>query len=192
MSTPKFADVHNFITFLVKPTEFEGFEQIIDLLNANPIKYALTVNLTIYISCIEQFWVTANAKNINGEAQIYAKVDGKKVIISEATIKRDLKFEDEGGVDYLSNEVIFEQFPLMGGLYTNDDWNEVKQLLRMELRLTLVRMTLEGKKTWWLRLGAGVYDSWKLQDDVEELWDEFSKLEASMKMWESFVEPRHS
>ncbi|GJX96033.1 hypothetical protein Tco_0351831 [Tanacetum coccineum] len=27
-----------------------------------------------------------------------------------------------------------------------------------------------------LRLGAGVYDSWKLQGDVEELWDELAKL----------------
>nr|GEV80404.1 hypothetical protein [Tanacetum cinerariifolium] len=46
-------------------------------------------------------------------------------------------------------------------------------------------MTLEGKKTWWLRLGAGLYDSWKIQGDVEELWDEFAKLGASMKMWKS-------
>nr|GFC27667.1 hypothetical protein [Tanacetum cinerariifolium] len=53
-------------------------------------------------------------------------------------------------------------------------------------------MTLEGKKTWWLRLGARLYDSWKLQGDVGKLWDEFSKLEASMKMWESLIEPRHS
>nr|GEU50802.1 hypothetical protein [Tanacetum cinerariifolium] len=57
---------------------------------------------------------TTKAKNINGEAQIHAKVDGKKVLIFEATIRRDLKFEDEGGVDCLSNEVIFEQLPLMG------------------------------------------------------------------------------
>nr|GEX01432.1 hypothetical protein [Tanacetum cinerariifolium] len=54
------------------------------------------------------------AKNINGEAQIHAKVDGKKVIISKETIRRDLKFKDEGGVDWLSNEVIFELLPLMG------------------------------------------------------------------------------
>nr|GFD23313.1 hypothetical protein [Tanacetum cinerariifolium] len=101
------------VVFLSKPTESEGFEQIIDFLNANPIKYALTVNPTIYTSCIEQFWVTAKAKNINEEAHIHARVDGKKVIISEATIKKDLKFEDEGGVDCLSNEVIFEQLPLM-------------------------------------------------------------------------------
>nr|GEY04718.1 hypothetical protein [Tanacetum cinerariifolium] len=38
------------------------------------------------------------------EAQIHAKVDGKKVIVSEASIRRDLQFEDEGGVDCLSNE----------------------------------------------------------------------------------------
>nr|GEU55932.1 ribonuclease H-like domain, reverse transcriptase, RNA-dependent DNA polymerase [Tanacetum cinerariifolium] len=81
--------------------------QIIDFLNANPIKYALTVNPTIYASCIEQFWVIV-------KAQIYAKVDGKKVIISKGTIRRDLKLEDEGGVDCLSNEVIFEQLLLMG------------------------------------------------------------------------------
>nr|GEU88091.1 hypothetical protein [Tanacetum cinerariifolium] len=54
------------------------------------------------------------AKNINGEAQIHAKVDGKKVIISEATIRRGLKFKNKGGVDYLSNAVIFEQLPHMG------------------------------------------------------------------------------
>nr|GEV86973.1 hypothetical protein [Tanacetum cinerariifolium] len=57
---------------------------------------------------------TTKATNINREAQIHAKVDGKKVIISEATIGRDLKFEDEGGVDCLSNEFIFKKLTLMG------------------------------------------------------------------------------
>ncbi|GJU83360.1 hypothetical protein Tco_1285725 [Tanacetum coccineum] len=50
-----FADSHNMVAFLAKPTESEGFEQIVDFLNANPIKYMLTVNPTIYTSCIEQF-----------------------------------------------------------------------------------------------------------------------------------------
>nr|GEX26540.1 proteasome subunit alpha type-1 [Tanacetum cinerariifolium] len=44
-----------------------------------------------------------------------------------------------------------------------------------------VRMTLEGKKTWWLRLGARLYDSWKLQGDVEELWDELTKLGLGLR-----------
>nr|GEU61369.1 putative ribonuclease H-like domain-containing protein [Tanacetum cinerariifolium] len=50
----------------------------------------------------------------NGEAHIQAVVDKNKVIITEASIRRDLRFEDERGVDCLSNEVIFEQLTLMG------------------------------------------------------------------------------
>nr|GEV19174.1 hypothetical protein [Tanacetum cinerariifolium] len=73
MSTSKFAEVHNLVAFLSKPTESEGFEQIVDFLNANLIKYALTVNPAVYTSCIEQLWATAKAKTINGEAQIHAK-----------------------------------------------------------------------------------------------------------------------
>nr|GEY66255.1 putative reverse transcriptase, RNA-dependent DNA polymerase [Tanacetum cinerariifolium] len=107
-------DVHNLVAFLSKPTESEGFKQIIDFLNANRIIYALTMNPFIYTSCIEQLWVTAKAKNINGKAQIHAKVDGKKVIIYETIIRRDLKFENKGGGDCLLNEFIFEQLPLMG------------------------------------------------------------------------------
>ncbi|GJY48694.1 retrovirus-related pol polyprotein from transposon TNT 1-94, partial [Tanacetum coccineum] len=47
-------DTHNLVTLLSKPAESEGFKQIVDFLNANPIRYALTINPTIYISCIEQ------------------------------------------------------------------------------------------------------------------------------------------
>nr|GEV38041.1 putative reverse transcriptase domain-containing protein [Tanacetum cinerariifolium] len=64
--------------------------------------------------CLTCFRATAKAKTVNREAQIYAKVDGKKVIISEAKIRRDLNFEDEGGVDCSSNEVIFEKLTLIG------------------------------------------------------------------------------
>ncbi|GJR84438.1 hypothetical protein Tco_0155223 [Tanacetum coccineum] len=73
----------------------DGFEQIVDFLNVQPIRYALTVNPTIYISCIEQFWSTGVVKTINGEVQLHALVDGKKIIISEAYVRRDLQLEDE-------------------------------------------------------------------------------------------------
>nr|GEU30598.1 reverse transcriptase domain-containing protein [Tanacetum cinerariifolium] len=62
----------------------------------------------------EQFWSTDVTKTINGEAQIHVRVDGKKVIISEASIRRDLQFVDEEGVDCLSNFTIIEQLALMG------------------------------------------------------------------------------
>nr|GEU46163.1 hypothetical protein [Tanacetum cinerariifolium] len=98
MSTPTFANVHNMVVVLAKSTKSEGFEQIIGFINANPIKYALTMNLIVYTPCIEQLWTTAIVKNINVEAQLHAKVDGKKVVISEASIRRDLRFGDEGGL----------------------------------------------------------------------------------------------
>ncbi|GJX93914.1 hypothetical protein Tco_0348500 [Tanacetum coccineum] len=94
MKTLKFVDTHNMVTFLSKPIESEGFEQIVDFLNAHPVKHALTVNPTIYASCIEQFWATVKAKTINGEVQLQALVDGKKIIITESTVKRDLQLED--------------------------------------------------------------------------------------------------
>ncbi|GJS17661.1 hypothetical protein Tco_0412133 [Tanacetum coccineum] len=61
-----------------KPEESNGFDGIIDFLNASSIKYALIVNPTVYESCIQQFWATAKAKTVNGERQIQALVDKKK------------------------------------------------------------------------------------------------------------------
>ncbi|GJW69831.1 uncharacterized mitochondrial protein-like protein [Tanacetum coccineum] len=121
MTNLKFADTHNMVVFLSKPIESEGFEQIVDFLNAHPIKYALTINPTIYISCIEQFWSTVKAKTINGEQQLHALVDGKKVSITESTVRIDLQLEDEEDIECLPNSTIFEtnlQFP------KTTAWNE--------------------------------------------------------------------
>ncbi|GKE43505.1 hypothetical protein Tco_1470789 [Tanacetum coccineum] len=114
MSDVKFADTHNLVAFLEKPAKSEGFKKIVDFLNANPIKYALTVNPIIYCSCVKQFWDTVKAKTVNGEVQLQALVDKKKVIITESTIMRDLQLEDVNGVDCLPNTAIFEQLTLMG------------------------------------------------------------------------------
>ncbi|GKC52775.1 hypothetical protein Tco_1075520 [Tanacetum coccineum] len=114
MATLKFVDTHNMVAFFTKPTESEGFEQIVDFLNANPIRYALTINPTIYLLCIEQFWPTVKVKTVNGEVQLQALVDGKKIIITESTMRRDLQLEDAEGVDCLPNSTIFKQLTLMG------------------------------------------------------------------------------
>ncbi|GJY36308.1 hypothetical protein Tco_0421686 [Tanacetum coccineum] len=94
MSNLKFAETHNLVAFLEKPKESDGFEGIIDFLNASSIRYALTVNPTIYTSCIKQFWATAKAKTVNGEVQIQALVDGKKVIVTETSVRRALQLKD--------------------------------------------------------------------------------------------------
>nr|GEU54294.1 retrovirus-related Pol polyprotein from transposon TNT 1-94 [Tanacetum cinerariifolium] len=68
----------------------------------------------VYTSCNKQFWATVKAKIVNGEVQLQALVDGKKVIITESTVRRDLQLEDVKGVDCLPNAAIFKQLTLMG------------------------------------------------------------------------------
>ncbi|GJY06146.1 hypothetical protein Tco_0373200, partial [Tanacetum coccineum] len=109
MMTLQFTDTHNLVAFLSNPAKSEGFEQIVYFLNANPIRYALTINPTIYTLCIEQFWATIKPKTVNGEVQLQALVDGKKIIV-----RRDHQLEDAEGIDCLPNATIFEQLTLMG------------------------------------------------------------------------------
>ncbi|GJU60404.1 hypothetical protein Tco_1238170 [Tanacetum coccineum] len=44
-----------------------------------------------------QFWAIANVKTVNGEVQIQALVDKKKVIITKTSVKSDLQLEDAEG-----------------------------------------------------------------------------------------------
>ncbi|GJX92523.1 hypothetical protein Tco_0345849, partial [Tanacetum coccineum] len=90
--------------------------------NANQIRYALTVNPTIYTSCIGQFWATAKVKTVNGERQIQALTDKKKVIITETSIRSDLYLEDAGGTDCLPTATIFKELARMGAKSTA--WNK--------------------------------------------------------------------
>ncbi|GJS71373.1 hypothetical protein Tco_0704214 [Tanacetum coccineum] len=113
MSTPKFASTHNLVAFLEKPEESNGFEEIINFLNSSFVQYALTVNPTIYTSCIEQFWATAKVKTFNGERQLQALVDKKQVIITETSIRCDLNLEDAGGTDCFPTDTIFEELVRM-------------------------------------------------------------------------------
>ncbi|GKC52481.1 hypothetical protein Tco_1075226 [Tanacetum coccineum] len=114
MSNHKFAETHNLVLFLEKTKESDGFEGIIDFLNVSSIRYALTMNPTIYTTCIEQFWSTAKVKTVNGERQIQALVDKKKVIITETSIRSDLKLEDAEGTDCLPTATIFAELERMG------------------------------------------------------------------------------
>ncbi|GJZ05654.1 hypothetical protein Tco_0539447 [Tanacetum coccineum] len=122
MAALKFPSSHNMVAFLDKPTESDGFDQIVDFLNAHPIKYALTVNPAIYTSCIEKFWTTVKVKTVNGEVQIQALVDKKKVIITKTSVRSDLQLEDAKGTECLPNATIFEQLTLMSVKTTA--WNE--------------------------------------------------------------------
>ncbi|GKE13909.1 hypothetical protein Tco_1421486 [Tanacetum coccineum] len=104
MANLKFADTHNMVAFLSKSTQSDGFEQIVDFLNTHPIKYTLTVNPTIYTSCIEQFWSTIKAKTLNGEVKLHALVDDEAIykklgnrLVRAATIASSLEAKQDSG-----------------------------------------------------------------------------------------------
>nr|GEU92377.1 hypothetical protein [Tanacetum cinerariifolium] len=109
-----FADTHYMIAFLTKSDASEGFNQIIDFLNASSIKYALTVNPNIYVSIIKQFWSSVTVKKVNDVSRLQALVDRKKVIIKGATIRDALRLDDAEGIECLPNEEIFTGLARMG------------------------------------------------------------------------------
>nr|GEV74500.1 hypothetical protein [Tanacetum cinerariifolium] len=109
-----FTDTHNMIAYLTKSDASEGFNQIIDFLNASSIKYALTVNPNIYVSCIKQFWSSVSVKKVNDVMCLQALVDKKKAIITEATIREALRLDDAQSIDCLPNEEIFTELLRMG------------------------------------------------------------------------------
>nr|GEV21557.1 hypothetical protein [Tanacetum cinerariifolium] len=60
-----------------------------------------------------ELWGTAKAKTVNRERQIQSLVDKMKVVITESSVRSDLKLEDAEGTECLPNDVIFEQLTIM-------------------------------------------------------------------------------
>ncbi|GJS64933.1 hypothetical protein Tco_0679497 [Tanacetum coccineum] len=135
MSNLKFAQTHNLVAFLEKPKESDGFEGIIDFLNASSIRSALTVNPTIYTSCNKQFWATAKAKTVNGEVQIQALVDGKKMIVIETSVRRALQLKDAECTECLPNATIFAKLERMSAKTTT--WNKFSSTMASAIILFL-------------------------------------------------------
>ncbi|GJY17386.1 hypothetical protein Tco_0388877, partial [Tanacetum coccineum] len=61
-------------------------------------------------------------KTINEEVQLQALVDGKKIIVTEASVRSDFQLNDEEGIDFLPNATIFEELIRMGAKTTA--WND--------------------------------------------------------------------
>ncbi|GJY00687.1 hypothetical protein Tco_0358839 [Tanacetum coccineum] len=76
----------------------------------------LGINLQLLVK------VNAARHKLTTAIEITSLVDGKKIIITESTVRRDLQLEDAEGVDCLPNSTIFEQLTLMSSKTTA--WNE--------------------------------------------------------------------
>nr|GEV60081.1 retrovirus-related Pol polyprotein from transposon TNT 1-94 [Tanacetum cinerariifolium] len=65
---------------------------------------------------------TVEIKTVNDDVQLQALIDGKKVVITKASIRHDLKLNDAEGTSCLSNAIIFEELARIGAKTTS--WNE--------------------------------------------------------------------
>ncbi|GJV45718.1 hypothetical protein Tco_1430254 [Tanacetum coccineum] len=105
---------HNMVAYLEKSEGNVEFHEIIDFLTRSSIHHALTVSPIVSTTFVEQFWTSAKSKTINNVRHITAKVAGKSVSISEASIRSDLLFDDADGIDTLPNQAIFDAIQQMG------------------------------------------------------------------------------
>ena len=116
----EFVDEHNQVAYLEKSDVKSGpvFHQIVDFLNASTIRYALTLNPTIYVSHIKQFWRTATSITLEeGDTHttaLRATVDGVTIDVTESTIRRILQLDDSNGLITLPNTEIFLHIGNMG------------------------------------------------------------------------------
>nr|GEV17925.1 copia protein [Tanacetum cinerariifolium] len=87
-----FCDYHNMIAILEKLEHNVDFHQIVDFVEAFYIRIETT----------------------NEGTKILATIDGKPMTISESSIRRNLKLNDEEGISSLPDAELFENLALMG------------------------------------------------------------------------------
>nr|GEW88510.1 hypothetical protein [Tanacetum cinerariifolium] len=146
-----FADTHNMIAYLTKSYASEGFDQILDFLNANSIQYPLTVNPNIYVSCIKQFWSSVSIKKTNDVVRLQALIDRKKVIITEDTVCQALRLDDAESIDCLPNEEIFTELARMGYVKSSTKLTFYKEFFSAQLKFIIhtILECISAKRTAW-------------------------------------------
>nr|GEX66771.1 retrovirus-related Pol polyprotein from transposon TNT 1-94 [Tanacetum cinerariifolium] len=128
------------------------------LLDYGYIKYALTINPHIYVSCIKQFWNTVIVKQSNDVTRLQALVEKKKVVITEATIRNVLRLDDAEGVDCLPNEEIFTELAHIGYKKPSTKPTFYKAFFSSQWKFLIytILQSLSAKRTYWNEFSSGM------------------------------------
>ncbi|GJW09868.1 putative ribonuclease H-like domain-containing protein [Tanacetum coccineum] len=103
LATLTFADSYNMVAYLEKSIENADFDEI--------------------------FWSTAKTRTVNNETQIRAKVDGKTIVITESSVRRDLHFDDEDVICLAKAQKVNFSTLVFDGMLRNLDLNSKKFLM---------------------------------------------------------------
>ncbi|GJS56673.1 hypothetical protein Tco_0651457 [Tanacetum coccineum] len=146
------------VAYLEKSEGNAEFHEIIDFLKRSYIHHALTVSPIVSTTFVEQFWTSAKSKTINNVRHITAKVAGKSVSISEASIRSDLLFDDADGIDSLPNQAIFDAIQLMGyeGDLTVLTFNKALFSPQWRFFFHTINHCLSSKSTSWDQIPTNI------------------------------------
>ncbi|GKF59353.1 hypothetical protein Tco_0176139, partial [Tanacetum coccineum] len=134
------------VAFLEKSTGSAGFYQIIDFLNRTFIK---------------QFWWSAETlTDDNGDVKIHATIDGHSLSITEGSLWRHLKLDDQDGLTSLPTTEIFAQLTLMSYATDSDKLTFQKGSFSPQWRFLihniLILHCLSPKKTAWEQFSSNI------------------------------------
>ncbi|KAI3746114.1 hypothetical protein L6452_08536 [Arctium lappa] len=119
-----FVDDHNELAMLQKPKQAEGFHQIVDFLKSSHIAYALTVNPTIYVEHLRQFWANASIHTDDGNQvlPLFPRKISSKYLV-EWGMKVQLRFVQEvlnkELTDLTSFQEVYVPQPPKGKVFSN-------------------------------------------------------------------------
>nr|GFA22967.1 hypothetical protein [Tanacetum cinerariifolium] len=169
------------VAYLAKSDASEGFNQFIDFLNGSYIKYALTVNPNIYVSCIQQFWNTVSIKQVNDVIMLQALVDMKQVVVTEAAIREALRLDDVEGVDCLPNEEIFAEFARMGYERPSTKLTFYKVLFSSQWKFLIhtILLSMSAKRTSWNEFSSAMVSA-KVFSNMRRVGKGFSGFDTPL------------
>ncbi|GKA02289.1 hypothetical protein Tco_0674954 [Tanacetum coccineum] len=147
------------VAFLEKSTGSAGFHQIIDFITRSHIYYALSKKPEVCVSYIKQFWRSAEIlTDENGNVKLHATIDGHSLSITEGSLRRHLKLDDQDGITSLPTTEIFAQLALMGYATDSDKLTFQKGAFSPQWRFLIhtILHCLSPKKTAWEQFSSNI------------------------------------
>ena len=99
MAELKFSENHNIAAYLLDPpAAHQEFRAMIHGLKRCCLAYAFTSNPTIFHYLVKQFWNKASVSKWEDEEDtVESVIQGKKIVVSEQTIREVLQINDQPG-----------------------------------------------------------------------------------------------
>ncbi|KAJ9552005.1 hypothetical protein OSB04_016050 [Centaurea solstitialis] len=114
MDDLRFHEEHNKVGFLSKGKKSEGFNEIVDFLQASTLAHAILLSPKIYIDHQRDFSRNARVETLNNNKVIQTTISDRPLSVSETTIRRCLHLDDEGGETSIPTTDIFPALARMG------------------------------------------------------------------------------